>query len=102
MFLTQVWGTVLGAFINYVVMISIVDSHRDLLTDTNGNYAWSGQIFQSLNTQASTWALAKYLYTTGGQYSIVPIGLVIGFGIVVVHKVFSKVGASNFHSPTYS
>ena len=95
MFLTQVWGTVFGAFINYVVMISIVNSHRDLLTETNGTYAWSGQFFQALNTTASTWALAKYLYTASGQYYLVPLGLVIGFGLVVVHKIFTRV------SPTY-
>ena len=93
MVLTQIWGTILGAIVNYVVMISIVNSHRELLIDTNGTYAWSGQVFQSLNTQATTWALAKYLYTTGTQYFLVPIGLVIGFGLVVVHKVFCWVGA---------
>lgn len=93
MFLTQVWGTIFGAFINYVVMISIVNSHRYLLTDTNGSYVWSGQTFQSLNTQASTWALAEYLYTAGTQYILVPVGLAIGFGLVVIHKVFCQVGA---------
>nr|XP_031859812.1 uncharacterized protein CI109_004660 [Kwoniella shandongensis]KAA5526884.1 hypothetical protein CI109_004660 [Kwoniella shandongensis] len=88
MFLTQIWGTVLGAFINYAVMISIVNSKRELLVDTNGDYAWSGQQFQSMNTQATAWALAKYLYSVGTPYVLVPVGLGIGFGLVLVHRVF--------------
>ncbi|WOO82729.1 Oligopeptide transporter 5 [Vanrija pseudolonga] len=88
MFLTQIWGTVFGAFINYVVMISVVNAHRDLLVDTNGSAQWSGQAFQSMNNQATTWALAKYMYSLQGKYYIVPFGLLIGFGFVVLHRVF--------------
>jgi hypothetical protein len=87
MFLTQIYGTVLGAFLNYVVMISIVNSHRDLLISGNGSYAWSGQYFQSLNTQATTWALSKYLYGSDGKYSLIPIGLGIGAAFVVLHRI---------------
>lgn len=50
---TQVWGTVLGAFIHYVVMISIVNSHRDILLDNNGNYMWSGVTYQSLSNKVT-------------------------------------------------
>lgn len=87
MLLTQVWGTVFGAFINYAVMISIVNNHRDILVDSNGSSTWSGQSYQSLNTQATAWALAKYLYVAGKPYVAVPIGLAIGFGLVVIHRV---------------
>ncbi|ORX37672.1 OPT oligopeptide transporter [Kockovaella imperatae] len=86
MFLTQIWGTVFGAFINYAVMISIVNSRRELLLNPNGDYAWSGQAFQSLNNQATTWALAKYLYSAGDPYVLVPVGLAIGFGLVMIHR----------------
>jgi hypothetical protein len=91
MFLTQVWGTVFGAFINYVVMVSIVDNQRELLVDSNGSSAWSGATIQSYNTNATSWALAKYLYKSGAQYSIVPFGLVIGAGLVLIHRIFVKV-----------
>ena len=37
MFLTQIYGTVLGGFINYAVMISIVTGNKHLLADTDGN-----------------------------------------------------------------
>ncbi|KAK4034638.1 OPT oligopeptide transporter protein-domain-containing protein [Parachaetomium inaequale] len=89
MFLTQVYGTILGGFINYAVMISIVNGNRELLTSSDGNSSWSGATIQSYNTNATSWALAKYLYTNGRLYEMVPIGLGIGFGIVVVHRVFA-------------
>lgn len=87
MFLTQIYGTVLGGFINYALMISIVGGNKTLLADSNGNSAWSGAQIQSYNTNASTWALAAYLYKQGAAYSIVPYGLAIGAAIVAVHRI---------------
>ncbi|RDW68207.1 OPT oligopeptide transporter-2 [Coleophoma crateriformis] len=87
MFMTQIYGTVLGGFINYAVMISIVSGNRDLLTSGNGNSSWSGATIQSYNTNATTWALASYLYRYGETYAMVPIGLAIGAGIVVLHRI---------------
>lgn len=87
MFLTQVWGTILGGFVNYAVMISIVDGNRDLLVNSNGDSSWSGATVQSYNTNAASWALAKYLYKTGAKYSIVPLGIIIGAAFVIVHRI---------------
>ncbi|KAI5461791.1 putative oligopeptide transporter [Mariannaea sp. PMI_226] len=87
MFLTQVYGTVLGGFINYAVMISIVRGNKDLLVDGNGNSSWSGATIQSYNTNATSWALANYLYKIGQQYALVPIGLAFGAGVVVIHRI---------------
>jgi hypothetical protein len=86
MFLTQIYGTVLGGFVNYGVMISIVNGNRDLLVNSNGNASWSGATIQSYNTNAASWALAKYLYKSGADYEMVPIGLAIGAGLVVLHR----------------
>ena len=86
MFITQIYGTIFGGFINYAVMISIVNSNRDLLVNGNGDSSWSGATIQSYNTNATSWALAKYLYKTGAEYAMVPIGLAIGAAIVVVHR----------------
>jgi hypothetical protein len=91
MFLTQIYGTVLGGFINYALMISIVGGNKTLLADSNGNSAWSGAQIQSYNTNASTWALADYLYKQGAAYSIVPYGLAIGAAIVAVHRITVQV-----------
>lgn len=46
MVVTQVWGTVLGGFINYAVMISVVNGNRELLVDGNGDSSWSGATMQ--------------------------------------------------------
>ncbi|KAF7877421.1 hypothetical protein EAF04_001098 [Stromatinia cepivora] len=87
MFLTQIYGTVLGGFVNYVVMISIINSNRELLATGNGNSSWSGASIQAFNTNAASWALAKELYKSGAKYSIVPLGLVIGAAFVLAHRI---------------
>ncbi|KAG6284246.1 hypothetical protein E4U46_007369 [Claviceps purpurea] len=89
MFLTQIYGTILGGFINYAVMVSIVGAHRELLTGSNGSSTWSGAAIQSYNSNAASWALAKYLYGAGGTYSLVPIALAVGAGIVAIHRILS-------------
>lgn len=91
MFLTQIYGTILGGFVNYAVMISIVGGNRDLLVNSNGNSSWSGASIQAYNTNATSWALAKYLFGAGGRYFQIPIGLAIGSGIVVVHRIIAHV-----------
>lgn len=93
MFLTQVWGTVLGGFVSYVVMISIVTGNRELLADGDGNSSWSGATIQSYNTNATSWALASKLYKLGAQYQLVPFGLLVGAGLVILHRIFYKVRA---------
>lgn len=91
MFLTQIYGTILGGFINYALMISIVTSNRALLVDGNGNSSWSGASIQSYNTNAASWALAPYIYKVGTPYGAVPIGLAVGAGAVVVHRIIYHV-----------
>lgn len=91
MFVTQIYGTILGGFINYAVMISIVSGNRALLVDGNGNASWSGATMQAFNSNATSWALASYLYKAGRQYSMVPIGIVVGGAAVVVHRLFYQV-----------
>ncbi|EUC39534.1 hypothetical protein COCMIDRAFT_111306 [Bipolaris oryzae ATCC 44560] len=90
MFLTQIYGTLLGGFINYAIMISIVTGNQNVLANTNGDSSWSGATIQSYNTNASTWALAGYLYKQGAIYSIVPFGLLIGAGVVTAHRIFAQ------------
>ncbi|KAF7522773.1 hypothetical protein PCG10_007287 [Penicillium crustosum] len=87
MFITQIYGTILGGFINYAIMISIVSSNRELLTDGNGNSSWSGAGIQSYNTNAASWALAPYIYKVGTPYGAVPIGLAVGAAAVVIHRI---------------
>ncbi|TVY83033.1 Oligopeptide transporter [Lachnellula suecica] len=92
MFLTQIYGTLLGAALNYVVMTVIVTNKREILLDSKGDAVWSGSAVQSLNSQAVTWALARQVYSISGQYLIVPLGLIIGLGLpvlqVALHRVY--------------
>lgn len=85
MFATQVYGTLLGAALNYVVMTTIVTNKREILLDPEGNNVWSGGTIQSFNTQAVTWALAKEVYGTKGRYLLIPLGLIIGLAFPVLH-----------------
>jgi hypothetical protein len=96
MFITQIYGTILGGFLNYVVMISIVTDNAELLTSGNGNSSWSGATIQSYNTNASSWALAKYLYKSGKTYSAVPYGIAVGAAFVVVHRIVVQVPSNMF------
>ncbi|EME47911.1 hypothetical protein DOTSEDRAFT_146951 [Dothistroma septosporum NZE10] len=85
MFRTQIYATLLGAAFNYVVMTVIVNAKKTILLDSQGNNIWSGAWMQSLNSQAITWALAKEVYGTAGQYLVVPMGLIIGLALLVIH-----------------
>jgi hypothetical protein len=101
MFLTQVYGTILGGFVNYGVMVSIVNGNRDVLVNSDGNSAWSGATIQAYNTNAISWALAKYLYQTGSKYEMVPIGLAIGAGLVAIHRLIVYVSLSSSPLTSY-
>ncbi|GMF71262.1 unnamed protein product [Aspergillus oryzae] len=91
MFATQIYGTLLGAALNYVVMTTIVSSQREILLDPVGNNVWSGSTIQGLNSQAITWALAKDMYGVSSRYFIVPLCLVIGLALPLVHWGLGKV-----------
>ncbi|KAF2156495.1 OPT superfamily oligopeptide transporter [Myriangium duriaei CBS 260.36] len=85
MFATQIYGTLLGAALNYVVMTVIVTNKREILLDPEGDSVWSGSLVQSLNSAAITWSLAKQMYGLKGRYVIVPLGLLIGFMLPIFH-----------------
>ncbi|KAF9519304.1 hypothetical protein BS47DRAFT_1370739 [Hydnum rufescens UP504] len=68
LFSAQVWGTIVGACVNYAVMASIVSSQRATLLDPRGTNVWSGADVQSLNSAAVTWSLAGKIYGAHGHY----------------------------------
>ncbi|KAL5051260.1 OPT oligopeptide transporter protein-domain-containing protein [Aspergillus fruticulosus] len=95
MFATQIYGTLLGAALNYVVMIAVVmiavvTNQREILIEPIGNNVWSGSIIQRLNSQAITWSLAE-VYGTHGRYLIIPLGLIIGLIFSVIHLALIRV-----------
>ncbi|KAH9998274.1 oligopeptide transporter [Russula vinacea] len=90
MFSSQIYGTIIGAIVNYVVMIAITGAQRELLLEPNGNNVWSGISLQYLNSNAITWSLAKQLYGPSGPYFVIPLGIFIGFGATFVHWLVCK------------
>lgn len=60
-FMIQAYGTILGGFINYALMNSIVATHREILTDPNGDSFWTGASAQAYSTNAASWALAPHI-----------------------------------------
>ncbi|WVQ84175.1 hypothetical protein IAT38_006322 [Cryptococcus sp. DSM 104549] len=91
MFMVQTYGSLLGAVLNYVIMDTIVTHKRDILLDATGSQVWSGSQVQSLNSNAVTWSLAKYVYTFSNDgYGVIPLGLLIGACIPVIHWLVAK------------
>ncbi len=43
-FTMQVVGTLVGALINYFIMISITDAQREILLSIEGTHIWSGAV----------------------------------------------------------
>ena len=78
------------------VMISIVDAQREILLNPVGTNVWSGQVPQSLNSAAVTWALAKDLYGRSGPYIWVPLSLIFGMIPTFIQWVIYKVCSSLF------
>ncbi|TKY86311.1 hypothetical protein EX895_005136 [Sporisorium graminicola] len=89
MFVSQIVGTVFGAFLNYAIASTIISSKFALLHTNNGSYVWSGAYYQSLNVSAVTWSMAKYMYGPGTPYFVIPMAVLLGIAAVSVHYVFS-------------
>lgn len=47
----------------------------------------TGASYQGLNSQAIQWSLAKYVFRsgTGLHYEIIPLGILVGIGVVCLH-----------------
>ena len=75
-------------------MISVVDSQRKILISPTGTNVWSGQVVQSLNSDAVTWALAKDLYSFKGPYWIIPLSLLLGMVPTTIQWLLHKVKRS--------
>lgn len=94
-FLVQVLGCVIGALFNYVMMITIVQNQRDILTSIEGTNIWSGQNVQSFNTLAVAWSFANDMFSVGARYQAVTIAYLLGFvapvPLYLAYKIWPKV-----------
>ncbi|KAI0089664.1 OPT oligopeptide transporter [Irpex rosettiformis] len=103
-FFVQSVGTVIGALLNFLIMRTVIDSHRDILLDVQGSNVWSGQQVQSYNSDAIAWgALGKPLYATGTRYGFVPYMLLAGLGFPIIpwllHRRYPKFGWNFVFTP---
>ncbi|EKM55312.1 uncharacterized protein PHACADRAFT_255841 [Phanerochaete carnosa HHB-10118-sp] len=102
-FLMQMIGTVVGAILNYIMMLSIINSNREALLSISGTRLWSGQNAQTYNSNAISWgALAPQMFGPKGVYHMVPISLAIGVFLPLpfwfAHKRWPKAGFQNYNT----
>ncbi|KAG0310137.1 hypothetical protein BGZ97_012762 [Linnemannia gamsii] len=95
MFIGQFWGTLIGSVFNYLTMILIIDSQRDILngnkenpanlwTSQNVDIYWgSGLIFGALGPAR--------MFALSGGYGYVFYGFLVGAILPVILWAFSKV-----------
>ncbi|PCH35316.1 OPT oligopeptide transporter [Wolfiporia cocos MD-104 SS10] len=102
-FCMQLAGTVVGALLNYVMMLSIIDAQRPALLSISGTRLWSGQNAQGYNSNAIAWgALAPHMFSPHATYHIVPLSLVIGVFLplpfYIAYRICPKAGFENFNT----
>ncbi|KAF8120134.1 OPT oligopeptide transporter protein-domain-containing protein [Boletus edulis] len=103
-FTAQIIGTLLGAVLNYFLMNSIIDNHRDVLLSVQGTNMWSGAQPQAYNSQAIAWGgLSHELFSAGMRYQWVPWSYLVGLAAPVpfwlVHRYWPKLRADYLYIP---
>ncbi|KAI0086087.1 OPT oligopeptide transporter [Irpex rosettiformis] len=96
-------GTVVGAILNYVMMLSIINNNRDALLSISGTRLWSSQNAQGYNSNAISWgALGPQMFGARATYHMVPISLAIGvilpLPFLFAHWIWPKGGFQNFNT----
>ncbi|CEJ01109.1 Putative OPT family small oligopeptide transporter [Rhizopus microsporus] len=105
-FFSQMAGTVVGCFFNYIVNKIIVENEREVLLTPGGNQFWSGISPQTINSAAITWGAVgpNLMFGPKSNYYIVLWALLIGFFLPVpfwlLHKKFPKAGFQYVNIPT--
>ncbi|KAL6307422.1 OPT oligopeptide transporter [Sparassis latifolia] len=102
-FCVQMMGTVIGALLNYVMMLSIINANRPALLSISGTRLWSGQNAQAYNSNAISWgALGPEMFGAHSTYKMVPISLAIGFicpfPIYLACRLWPKAGFENLNA----
>ncbi|EMD32181.1 hypothetical protein CERSUDRAFT_126869 [Gelatoporia subvermispora B] len=102
-FCMQMAGTIVGAILNYIMMLSIINANREALLSISGTRLWSGQNAQQYNSNAISWgALGPEMFGPHATYKMVPISLAIGvfmpFVFWIPHKIWPKAGLENFNT----
>ncbi|GJJ75293.1 hypothetical protein EMPS_07651 [Entomortierella parvispora] len=94
MFIAQFWGTIVGGIFNYLTMILIIDSQREVLNgdkqDPSG--LWTGQRVQTFWGSGLIYGALgpARMFALDGKYGFVYLGFLIGFVIPVILWGLSK------------
>ncbi|TRM66262.1 OPT oligopeptide transporter protein-domain-containing protein [Schizophyllum amplum] len=95
-FLVQILGCIVGAMLNYAMMLSIIKNQREDLLSISGTRLWSGQNAQSYNFNAIAWgALGRQMFSPGKVYYMVPISLAIGAALPIPHYILHRLYPKN-------
>jgi hypothetical protein len=83
-------GCVIGAVLNFAIMIEIVQNQFDILRSIEGTNIWSGQNLQQFNSLAISFSSPKELYSVGGKYEWVTLGYLVGFLVPIPFFIGNK------------
>ncbi|CED83030.1 Sexual differentiation process protein ISP4 [Phaffia rhodozyma] len=98
MFKTQVLGTVIGALVNYVTLVHVIDAKRPFLdgTDVDPTGQWSGRQAAVFYSASIIWGLVAPRRFFSGKYWVLYLGFPIGVAVPVLmyylHKKYPSRG----------
>ncbi|TFK74138.1 OPT superfamily oligopeptide transporter [Pluteus cervinus] len=103
-FTAQIFGTLFGAVLNFILMNTIIDNQRPILLSVEGTNIWSGQQPQQYNSQAIAWGgLSHQLFAIGKRYQFVAwayvFGLLVPIPFWIAHKFWPKLRADYLYTP---
>lgn len=102
--LAQLFGSILGTFVNYAVAWSLLKNEREVLLSKNGNGVFSGVHFLGFQSQAVSWGIfTQRLYMPGKIYAVVIYSMIVGLFLPIpiyfLHKWRPRVGFRYINIP---
>lgn len=90
--LCQCYATIVGSYLGWGILSVLVKNKHDILLDPIGDNQWSGSHLQTMNSQAVEWSLSRQVFRVGQgtNYELVPLGMLIGAVVPVIHWVLFK------------
>ncbi|KAG0292254.1 hypothetical protein BGZ98_002653 [Dissophora globulifera] len=94
MFIGQFWGTLIGACFNYLTMVLIIDSQRDVLDGSKQDPTglWTGQRVQTFWGSGLIYGALgpARMFALDGKYGFVYLGFLIGAAVPIILWGLSK------------
>ncbi|KAA1109994.1 hypothetical protein PGT21_005951 [Puccinia graminis f. sp. tritici] len=102
--LAQMIGTIIGIFVNYGVMKTIIHSQREILLTSGGDGVFSGVAITSFQSSAVSWgAFAKRMFLADEKYGAIPLALVVGLFLpipfFVLHRFWPRYNLNLINIP---